>query len=85
VQLTNQLTKFFGPIYPEYPTGAQLRERIDFPSMISYGRFRLVDDGDRIRIASVVERTKNSTGTVRDNSFVRVRFPRSYIFYPACC
>ncbi|KAG8729871.1 hypothetical protein FRC12_020657 [Ceratobasidium sp. 428] len=75
VQLMNQFTKFFGPIYRRRPyrltTGAQLRERIDTQSIISYGRVRLVDDGDRIRIASVVERTKTSTGYVRDNSFVR--------------
>ncbi|KAG8703712.1 hypothetical protein FRC09_003998 [Ceratobasidium sp. 395] len=75
VSLMNQFTKFFGPIYRRPPhfltTGPQLRERIDTQSIVSYGRVRLVDDGDRIRIASVVERTRESTGQVRDNSFVR--------------
>ncbi|QRV83928.1 Retrovirus-related Pol polyprotein from transposon [Ceratobasidium sp. AG-Ba] len=71
VQLTNQLTKFLGVIYPQYTTGAALRERIDPQTIVSYGRFRMTDDGDRIRTASAVETTRRSTGTVRDNSFVR--------------
>ncbi|QRW13660.1 Transposase family Tnp2 protein [Ceratobasidium sp. AG-Ba] len=70
-QLTNQLTKFLGVIHNEFTTGAQLRERIDAQSIVSYGRFRMIDDGDRIRTASVVETTKRATGNVRDNSYVR--------------
>ena len=57
-----------------HTTGAELRERVDIQSIVSYGRFRQVDDGDRIRTASAVERTKSSTGYVRDNSYVRVSF-----------
>jgi hypothetical protein len=72
VTLRNNFTKFFGPIYPQYQTGAELRERVAWESIVSYGRFRQVDDGDRIRTASTVERTKTSTGYVRDNSYVRV-------------
>ena len=82
VTLRNNLTKFFGPIYPEYATGAELRERVAWESIVSYGRFRQVDDGDRIRTASAVERTKTSTGYVRDNSYVRVRSISLFI-YPA--
>ena len=63
-----------------HTTGAALRERVDIQSMVSYGRFRQVDDGDRIRTADVVERTNNSTGYVRDNSYVRVCFV-AYHFY----
>ncbi|QRV93624.1 Transposase family Tnp2 protein [Ceratobasidium sp. AG-Ba] len=69
--LTNQFTRFLSLIYPQYETGAQLRERLDTQSIVSYGRFRMTDDGDRIRTASAVETTKRSTGNVRDNSFVR--------------
>ncbi|QRV91910.1 Transposase family Tnp2 protein [Ceratobasidium sp. AG-Ba] len=73
VQLTNQLTRFLGPIYRErgITTGAGLRERIDWQSIVSYGRFRMADDGYRIRTASAVQRTHSSTGSARDNSFVR--------------
>ncbi|QRW01118.1 Transposase family Tnp2 protein [Ceratobasidium sp. AG-Ba] len=70
-QLTNQLTKFLGVIYQQYGTAAELRKRIDPQSVVSYGRFRMADDGDRIRTESAVETTKKSTGNVRDNSFVR--------------
>ena len=63
-----------------HTTGAALRERVDTQSIVSYGRFRHVDDGDRIRTASAVERTKSSTGYVRDNSYVRV----SFISYISC-
>ncbi|QRW11276.1 hypothetical protein RhiLY_10275 [Ceratobasidium sp. AG-Ba] len=72
VQLTNQLTKFLGPIYhPRFTTGAELRARIDWQTIVSYGRFRMADDGYRIRTASAVQRTQDSTGSSRDNSFVR--------------
>ncbi|QRW11382.1 Transposase family Tnp2 protein [Ceratobasidium sp. AG-Ba] len=73
IQLTNQLTKFLGPIYRPHglTTGAQLRARIDWQTIVSYGRFRMADDGDRIRTASSVQRTHDSTGSSRDNSFVR--------------
>ncbi|QRW06821.1 Transposase family Tnp2 protein [Ceratobasidium sp. AG-Ba] len=72
-QLTNQLTRFLGPIYRPhgFTTGAQLRARIDWQTIVSYGRFRMTDDGDRIRTASSVQRTQDSTGSSRDNSFVR--------------
>ncbi|QRW12243.1 Transposase family Tnp2 protein [Ceratobasidium sp. AG-Ba] len=73
IQLTNQLTKFLGPIYRDrgITTGAALQARIDWQSMVSYGRFRMADDGYRIRTAGAVQRTHDSTGSARDNSFVR--------------
>ncbi|KAG8731422.1 hypothetical protein FRC10_001761, partial [Ceratobasidium sp. 414] len=71
-QLTNQLTKYFGPVYERWRfRAADLRARIDFGSMVSYGRFRMADDGDRIRTAGVVDRAKLSEAGVRDNSFIR--------------
>jgi hypothetical protein len=65
-QLMNQLTKFFGPLYPQF--WRQLRERIAPDSLVRYGRFRLADDGDRIRTAALID----GDPIARDNSFVRV-------------
>ncbi|KAG8717826.1 hypothetical protein FRC08_006555 [Ceratobasidium sp. 394] len=73
-QLTDQLTKYFGPVYRRRElryTAAELRTRIDFGSLTSYGRFRMINDGDRIRTASVVDRANMTDGGARDNSFVR--------------
>ncbi|KAG8707529.1 hypothetical protein FRC08_000442 [Ceratobasidium sp. 394] len=66
VQLKNQLTKYFGPIYREHDA-EERRNRIDFHRIVCYGRFRLTGDGDRIRTESAVR----SLRTSRDNSFVR--------------
>ncbi|KAG9074683.1 hypothetical protein FS749_013732 [Ceratobasidium sp. UAMH 11750] len=72
-QLTNQLSKYFGTVYKRWRlTAADLRARIDLGSMVSYGRFRLTDNGDRIRTAGVVDRAMRSESGVRDNSFVRI-------------
>ncbi|KAB5587614.1 hypothetical protein CTheo_8947 [Ceratobasidium theobromae] len=49
--------------------GAGLRARIDFDSLVRYGRFRLAGDGDNIRTASLVQ--QNYDRRARDNSFVR--------------
>ncbi|KAG9083927.1 hypothetical protein FRC06_004312 [Ceratobasidium sp. 370] len=71
-QLTNQLTKYFGPVYEcQGYRGADLRARIDFSSLTSYGHFRMTDNGDRIRTASVVDCARLTENGVRDNSFVR--------------
>ncbi|KAG8737517.1 hypothetical protein FRC10_008097, partial [Ceratobasidium sp. 414] len=66
VQLTNQLTKYFGVVYPGL-TAQELRDRIDFHRIVRYGRYRIAGDGDRIRTASAVKSLRSS----RDNSFVR--------------
>ncbi|QRV80622.1 Transposase family Tnp2 protein [Ceratobasidium sp. AG-Ba] len=51
-------------------TPEELRARIDLDTLISYGRFRMADDGDRIRTASVVDAAKRSRMGARDNSFL---------------
>jgi hypothetical protein len=72
-QLTNQFTKYFGTVYTEREyTGAELRARVDFHTLVSYGRFRLADDGDRIRTAGVIERALLTEVGARDNLFVKV-------------
>jgi hypothetical protein len=70
----NQMTKYFGPVYPGL-RGRSLRERIDLTSLVRYGRFRLSDDGDRIRTAALIE----GDPIARDNSYVRVGF---YYYLP---
>jgi hypothetical protein len=68
----NQMTKYFGPVYPGL-RGRDLRARIDLKSIVRHGRFRLSDDGDRIRTAALVD----GDPIARDNSYVRVSFPLS--------
>jgi hypothetical protein len=66
-QLMNQLTKYFGVVYPEH-SAQQLRARIARNSLIRYGRFRLAGDGDCVRTADLVAQDP----LARDNSYVRV-------------
>jgi hypothetical protein len=68
VQLTNQLTKYFGVASGGGLTAQELRQRIDMATLVRYGRFRLAGDGDRIRTADRIVRDPGA----RDNSFVRV-------------
>ncbi|KAG9083055.1 hypothetical protein FS749_006340 [Ceratobasidium sp. UAMH 11750] len=70
VQLTNQMITYFGTTYSREEWSEERQEvlrRIDFDTLVRYGRFRLTDDGDRIRTASSVERSP----LARDNSFIR--------------
>ncbi|KAG9094333.1 hypothetical protein FRC07_011322 [Ceratobasidium sp. 392] len=73
IQLKRQMTKYFGvaegPAHGEgpRPTFAELIDKLDFSTLVSYGRFRLASMGDRIRTAELVR--KNPIN--RDNSFVR--------------
>ncbi|QRV77986.1 Transposase family Tnp2 protein [Ceratobasidium sp. AG-Ba] len=53
-------------------TPEDLRARIDLDTLVSYGRFRMADDGDRIRTVSAVDTAKRSRMGARDNSFVRL-------------
>lgn len=77
-RLRNQLTKYFGPVYPEY--GAQqLGARIIEDSIIRYGRFRL-EDGDRIRTADLITRDP----LARDNSYIRVGSSFTYPHIHEC-
>jgi hypothetical protein len=68
LQLTNQLTKYFGVASGGGFTAEQLRTRIDWTTLVRYGRCRLAGDGDRIRTADQIARDPSA----RDNSFVRV-------------
>ncbi|CAE6444950.1 unnamed protein product [Rhizoctonia solani] len=66
-QLQNQLTKYFGPVYPNL-SPEELKNGIDADSIVRYGRFRMADDGDRIRTSALIA---DDDAVVRDNSFVR--------------
>ncbi|QRW11694.1 Transposase family Tnp2 protein [Ceratobasidium sp. AG-Ba] len=66
VQLENQLLGYFSLVVPRTPRH-ELRRRTDFGSLISYGRFRQVPDGDRVRTARLV----SNSSVARDNSFVK--------------
>lgn len=65
--ITNQLTRYFGVAY-EGLRARELRDRLDMTTLVRYGRFRLVSDGDRIRVADTIARDPGA----RDNSFIRV-------------
>ncbi|KAG8717200.1 hypothetical protein FRC09_014634 [Ceratobasidium sp. 395] len=66
VQLENQLLGYFSLKFPDTPR-RELRQRIHFDSLISYGRFRQVPDGNRIRTAKLIA----NNALARDNSFVK--------------
>jgi hypothetical protein len=66
-QLKNQLTKYFAVAHNEFHA-RDIPNRIDFNSLIRYGRLRIVDGGDRIRTASAVDANKDA----RDNSYIKV-------------
>ncbi|CUA77976.1 hypothetical protein RSOLAG22IIIB_12956 [Rhizoctonia solani] len=69
-QLTNQLTKYFGTVYHEMGLdGAGLRARIDYDTLVRYGRCRLAGDGDRIRTSGLIDNDPDQGA--RDNSYVR--------------
>ncbi|KAG8755747.1 hypothetical protein FRC12_010789 [Ceratobasidium sp. 428] len=72
-QTQRQICKYFGlaeapPAGMERWTTEALRERIDWGTLIRYGRFRLASMGDRVRVANLI--SKDPT-VARDNSFVR--------------
>jgi hypothetical protein len=75
-QITNQFTKYFGLVYVGL-NAAELKTRIDWATLVRYGRFRLAGDGDSIRTADIIQRDP----TARDNSFVRVCFSFVYLFH----
>ncbi|CAE7227515.1 unnamed protein product, partial [Rhizoctonia solani] len=69
-KLVNQLTKYFGTVYQEMRLNAAgLRARIDFDSLVRYGRCRLAGEGDHIRTAKLID--NNPDRGARDNSYVR--------------
>lgn len=71
VQLMNHFTKYFGVVTGRTLIGQALRDRIDTTTLVSFGRFRLADEGDEIRKADLIAHDP----IARDNSFVRVRLP----------
>jgi hypothetical protein len=46
----------------------ELRNQIDWGTLVRYGRFRLSGNGDKVRVADLITRDS----AARDNSFVRV-------------
>ncbi|GAB1527100.1 hypothetical protein RhiTH_010275 [Rhizoctonia solani] len=66
-QLQNQLTKYFGPVYPKL-SAEELKNGIDHDSIVRYGRFCMADDGDRIQTSALIPAEDT---IARDNSFVR--------------
>ncbi|QRV90391.1 hypothetical protein RhiJN_18409 [Ceratobasidium sp. AG-Ba] len=70
-QLWNQLNKYFGLVYRSEDrdglSGAELRARIDQTTIVRYGRFRLADDGDRIRTVGALRADTDG----RDNTYIR--------------
>jgi hypothetical protein len=74
-QATNQITKYVGTVYHALGLRAQdLRDRVDWMTLVRYGRFRLSDNGDKVRVADLIARDP----TARDNSFVRVSTLNNY-------
>lgn len=76
-RLTNEFTKYFGVVCGGQFRAAALRERIKWDTLVRYGRFRLVGDGDKIRVADLITRDPKA----RDNSFVRVSFCYNYLYF----
>lgn len=65
-QLKNQMSKYFGVVYG-YPA-QELQTRIDYDSLVRYGRLRMLPDNNRVRTAAVID----SDPTARDNSYIKV-------------
>ena len=76
VRLLNEFTKYFGVTYGQGLRGQQLRDRIDLTTLVSYGRFRLIDDADRMRVARLIERDASA----RDNSFIKARPLHTHLY-----
>ncbi|EUC56286.1 hypothetical protein RSOL_169460 [Rhizoctonia solani AG-3 Rhs1AP] len=66
-QLAGQMCKYFATAYSRAFNKEQIRKRIVL--LVRHGSLRLADDGDRIRVASVIDNDR--TGMGRDNSYVK--------------
>ncbi|KAG8728851.1 hypothetical protein FRC10_004511 [Ceratobasidium sp. 414] len=66
-QLKRQMTRYFGPVEGPGLTAQQLRDRIDWDTLVRFGRVRMASMGDRIRVADLIQRNP----IARDNSFIR--------------
>lgn len=68
------MTRYFGlaegPEHAQGPrlTYQQLLDRIDWTTLVRYGRFRMASMGDRVRVADLIQ----TNAIARDNSFIRV-------------
>ncbi|QRW10586.1 Transposase family Tnp2 protein [Ceratobasidium sp. AG-Ba] len=62
-----QMARYFGLSEGMQYTLAQHRERVDWKTLVRYGRFRLASMGDRVRVADLITRD----GPCRDNSYIR--------------
>ncbi|KAF8598329.1 hypothetical protein BDV93DRAFT_561482 [Ceratobasidium sp. AG-I] len=73
IELQRQMTRYFGvaegPVHGEgpRPTFAELINKLDFGTLVRYGRFRMASMGDRVRTAGIVRKS----AVARDNSFIR--------------
>ena len=83
IELQRQMTRYFGvaegPAHGEglRPTFADLINKLDFNTLVRYGRFRMASMGDRIRTAEIIRRS----AVARDNSFIRVCFLHTLIVH----
>jgi hypothetical protein len=57
-------------------TYQQLLDRIDWNTLVRYGRFRLASMGDRVRVADLIQ----TAPIARDNSFVRVCYNYAILY-----
>ncbi|KAG8689710.1 hypothetical protein FRC09_012286 [Ceratobasidium sp. 395] len=65
--IAGQFTKYFGTMVGRRLSRNELQNRVDWTTLVSYGRFRFSGDGDKVRVAGAIAREPTS----RDNSFVR--------------
>ncbi|KAG9077980.1 hypothetical protein FS749_010093 [Ceratobasidium sp. UAMH 11750] len=66
-QLKRRMTRYFGLVEAPGLTEQQLRDRIDWDTLVRFGRFRMAGLGDRVRVADLIQRNP----IARDNSFIR--------------
>lgn len=70
-ELKRRFTRYFGLAEEGGRRGItyqQIHDKIDWTTLVRYGRVRITGMGDRIRAARLIEKTP----IARDNSFVRV-------------
>ncbi|QRV74497.1 Transposase family tnp2 [Ceratobasidium sp. AG-Ba] len=68
-QLKRRFTRYFGVVeeMERRVTYQELHDKIDWDTLVRYGRFRMASMGDRIRAARLIQ----NSSIARDNSFVR--------------
>ncbi|KAG9081870.1 hypothetical protein FS749_007319 [Ceratobasidium sp. UAMH 11750] len=68
-QLKRQMTRYFGLVEAPGLMEQQLRDRIDWDTLVRFGRFRMAGLGDRVCVADLIQRNP----IARDNSFIRYK------------